>query len=128
MAEKLSAKARVKLGALEEARRKWDHVHSLVEKLVSASHRHQQSRSKTSGGSQEVQNLKIQLSRASYDMVRMLTDRGLAVLGEDAGQIAALIRQGGPIERRFRRMRELVGMMSMAIEQAEKVTRRGEKR
>ena len=110
MAGKLSPKARMRLGVLEEARRKWDHVHSLVERLVSAKEDHH--------------HLKNQISRASLAVGRLLADNGLPVIAEDVDQIAGLIRQGGPIERKFTRMRELVGRVRTGMELAESVTRK----
>ncbi len=110
MAHKISAKARMKLGVLEEARRKWDHVHSLVEKLVSAKEDHH--------------HLKSQIRRASLDVGRLLADNGLPFIAEDVDQITRLIRQGGPIERKFARMRELVGRVRAGMERAESATRK----
>ena len=123
VAHKLSAKARIRLGVLEEARRKWDRVHALVEKVVSASHS-EQSRRETGRGS-PVQHLVSQLSRASHDVSRLFADKGLEGLAQEAAQIADLIRRGGPIERHFARMRELVGTVSTAMELAERKAKKG---
>ena len=111
MADKLSAKALTRLGVLEEARRRWDHVYSLVERVVSAKEGHE--------------HLISQISRASQDVGRILAENGLVVIAENVDQIAALIRQGGPVERKFGRMRELVGTVRTGMEQAERVTKKG---
>ena len=111
MADKLSGKARAKLGALKEARRKWAHVHSLVERVVSAKQGHH--------------HLISQISRASQDVGQILADNGLLVLAEDANQLAALIKRGGSVERKFTKMRELVGAVRTGMEQAERVTDKG---
>ncbi len=112
MADKLSAKARVKLGALKKARQKWAHVHSLVERVVSAKQGHH--------------HLISQISRASQGVGKILADNGLLVLAEDANQIAALIKRGGAVERKFAKMRELVGTVRTGIERAERVTKKGD--
>ncbi len=109
MADKLSAKARAKLGALKEARRKWDHVHSLVERLVSTE--------------QGRHHLISQIGRASQDVREILADKGLPVLAEDAHEMTALINRGGSVDRKFTRMRELVGSVRTGMEQAERVTK-----
>ena len=110
MADKLSAKARARLCVLNEARRKWGRAHSLVERVVSAKQGHH--------------HLIRQISRASQDVGLILVENGLLNLAENANQIAALINRGGPIDRKFARMRELVGTVRTGLERAEKVTRR----
>ena len=114
MADKLSAKARAKLGALKEARRKWDHVHSLVERLVSTE--------------QGRHHLTSQISRASQDVREILADKGLPVLAEDANEMTALINRGGSVDRKFTRMRELVSTVRTGMERAERVTKKGRPR
>ena len=109
MADKLSAKARARLAALKEVRRKWGHAHSLVERVVSAKQGHH--------------HLISQISRASQDVGLILVENGFLGLAENANEIAALINRGGPIERKFTRMRELVGTVRNGLERAEKVTK-----
>jgi len=109
MAVKLSAKARARLHALKEARREWARAHSLVERVVSAKHGHH--------------HLISQISRASQDVGLILVENGFLGLAENANEIAALINRGGPIERKFTRMRELVGTVRNGLERAEKVTK-----
>jgi len=110
MADKLSAKARARLHVLREARRKWQGAHSLVERVVSAKQGHH--------------HLISQISRASQDVGLILVENGLLDLAENANQIAALINRGGPIERKFTRMRELVGEVRTGLERAERVTKK----
>ena len=110
MAHKLSAKARMRLGVLKEAREKWGHVHSLVEKVVSAKEGHN--------------HLIRQIIRASHDVGMILADNGFPEITESADQIVALINQGGPIERKFARMRELVGTVRTGLERVERATKK----
>ncbi len=112
MADKLSAKAQATLGALKEARRKWERVHSLVERVVSAKrgHHHQ---------------LMSQIRRASEDVGRIFADNGLPLLADHAHQIAVLIKRGGAVERKFPKMRELVGAVRAGMDRAERVTKKG---
>ncbi len=112
MADRLSAKAQATLAALKEARRKWDRVHSLVERVVSAKrgHHHQ---------------LMSQIRRASEDAARIFAQNSLALLAENAHQLAVLIKRGGAVERKFAKMRELVGGVRAGMDRAERVTKKG---
>ena len=110
MAGKLSAKARARLRVLKEARQKWGRAHSLMERVVSANQGHH--------------HLIRQIRRASQDVGLILVENGFRNLAEDANEIAALIKRRGPIERKFTRMRELVGTVRTGLERAEKVTKR----
>ncbi len=112
MADKLSPKAQATLAALKEARRKWERVHSLVERVVSAKrgHHHQ---------------LMSQIRRASEDAGRIFAQNSLPLLAENAHQIAVLIKRGGAVERKFSKMRELVGAVRAGMDRAERVTKKG---
>jgi hypothetical protein len=110
MEDKLSARARARLGVLKEAQQKWARAHSLVERVVSAKQGHH--------------HLIRQISRASQDVGLILVENGLLDLAENVNQIATLISRGGPIERKFTRMRELVGTVRNGLERAEKVTKK----
>ncbi len=112
MADRLSAKAQATLAALKEARRKWDRVHSLVERVVSAKrgYHHQ---------------LMSQIRRASEDAARIFAQNSLPLLAENAHQIAVLIKRGGAVERKFPKMRELVGAVRAGRDRAERVTKKG---
>jgi hypothetical protein len=110
MAVKLSAKARARLHALKEARREWARAHSLVERAVSAKQGHH--------------HLIRQISRASQDAGLILMESGFLGLAENANPIAALISQGGPMDWKFTRMRELVGTVRSGLERAENVTKK----
>ena len=111
MAHKLTAKARVRLGCLAEAQVKWQHVHSLVARLVS--------------GKEEVHPLKRQIARASQKVGQILSESGVTFLAEGANELAKLARGGGSIERKFRRIRELVGTVSAGMERAEGTIKKG---
>ena len=50
-------------------------------------------------------------------------ENGFLGLAENANESAGLSNRGGPIERKFTRMRELVGTVRNGLERAEKVTK-----
>ncbi len=106
MGSKLSNRAQMKLAALEEARRKWDRVHHLVEMVAT----------------QKVgQDMYLtQIRRASEDVGRVFLNNGYGPLADSAKQMALLVRRGGTIQSRVRSMREQVGSVRAGIERAEK--------
>lgn len=109
MAGKLSAKAQRKLAALEEAQRKWDRVHSLVERAASD----------PSG-----QGLVMrQIRRASEDVGRVFLNNGFTALAEATKQMTLLSSRGGSVEMRVRGMREIVGAVATSIERAAKAVK-----
>ena len=110
MANGLSAKARARLRVLKEVRRKWQGAHSLVERAAAAK--------------QDNHHLIRQISRASHDVGLILRENGFVNLAENVNQMAALINRGGPIERKLKRMRQLVGTVGTGLERAERVTKK----
>lgn len=110
MPRRLSATSQRKLVALGEARRKWDRVHSLVEKAGSAR------------GSQGL--LVRQIRQASDDVGRVFINNGFAALAEGAKQMGLVIQRGGSVQTRMRGMREVVGVVGASIERAEKAAKK----
>lgn len=106
MGSKLSTKAQNKLSALEEATRKWDRVHSLVEQVASA----------RSGQDMFLS----QIGRAARDVNRLFMNNGLGPLADNANQLAMLVRRGGSLTSKLRPMRDLVVAVRSGIERAEK--------
>ena len=106
MAGKLSAKAQRELAALEEARRKWDRVHSLVEKA---------------GSERSGQGLVFrQIRRASEDVGRIFINNGFTALAEATKRMALLTRRGASVQTKVRGMREIVGVVGTSIERTAK--------
>jgi len=106
MGSKLSANAQQKLSALEEARRKWDRIHGLVELAATQ---------KTG------QDMYLgQIRRAAQDVSRVFLNNGMGPLADGANQMALLVRRGGTIQSKLRAMREQVASVRGGIERAEK--------
>ena len=106
MAKKLSSKAQKKLDVLQEARRKWDRVRSLVEQAATQ---------KTG------QDMYLsQIRRTAEDVGRVFMAGGYGPLADGANQISLLVKRGGTLQSKLRSMRELVGTVHSGIERAEK--------
>ncbi len=112
MGSKLSSKALRILEALEEARRKWDRVHSLVEKVAVA---------RTS------QDMFLsQISRAAAEVNRLFMSNGLGPLADTANQLSMLVRRGGSMQSKVRSMREMVVSVRNGMERAQRAVRTAE--
>ena len=103
---KLSTKGQKKLDALDEARRKWDRIHSLVEMC----------------GSQPTgQDMYLgQIRRAAQDVGRVFMNSGNGPLADQANQMVLATKRGGTVQTKLRAMRELVVSVRGGIERAEK--------
>jgi hypothetical protein len=103
---KMSSTAQRKLDALDEARRKWDRIHSLVEMC----------------GSQPTgQDMYLgQIRRAAQDVGRVFMSSGNGPLADQANQMALATKRGGTIQTKLRAMRELVVAVRGGIERGEK--------
>lgn len=113
MASKLSAKTQQKLSALEEARRKWDRVHSLVELAAT----------QKTGTDMYLQ----QIRRTSEDVSRVFLNNGLGPLADGASEMALLVRRGGTLKAKLRSMREQVVVVKGGLERAETAVMEEEK-
>ncbi|UCG89262.1 MAG: hypothetical protein JSW71_12265 [Gemmatimonadota bacterium] len=110
---KLSANAQRKLDVLEEARRKWDRIHSLVE---------------MAGSQQTGQDMYVsQVRRAAEDVNRVFLSGGFGPLAEDAKQMALATKRGGTIRTKVNAMREIVALVRVGIERAEKAVHEEER-
>ena len=103
---KLSSKAQRKLDALDEARRKWDRIHSLV-KLCG---------SQASGHDMYLG----QIRRAAQDVGRVFMNSGNGPLADQANQMVLVTKRGGTVQTKMRGMRELVVSVRGGIERGEK--------
>jgi hypothetical protein len=101
---KLSANAQRKLDVLEEARRKWDRIHSLVE---------------LAGSQRTGQDMYVsQIRRAAEDVNRVFLNGGFGPLAEEAKQMALATKRGGTIRTKVNAMRELVVSVRTGMERA----------
>lgn len=104
MAGKLSAKAQQKLDLLEQARRKTDRLHSLVEQYVSTK--------------QEL--YASQAGRTATELGRALMQAGYGVMADYTNQIAMGAKRGGATQAKFRALRDAVAALRGGVERAEK--------
>jgi hypothetical protein len=119
----VSGKTRARLGALGEARVKWDHVRSLVEQATS---RHSMElmlgRAERSIGG----TLK-RIDRASRDVAELLVAHGFVRVSDDVREISQLARKGETIHRvALGRMKEVVVVVAQNLDLEELEIRRAE--
>ncbi len=112
MAAKLSGSAARQAEALEEARRKWDHVRALVERLAAG------------GAGESVVTLMKQVARAAADVGRVLENNGYGGLGQSAAELALVTQRAKLSQGKLRTMREQVAGVRSAIENAERLLHR----
>jgi hypothetical protein len=120
-AKKLSGRARAKLGALEAARHKWEHVRALVEQATAG-----QSGAFALGdrGGNQLRRLTRQIARAAFEASQLCADYGFSALAEDMKELPTLARRGEAIRRAaLLRMREVVGNVLAGMDRAEKKLR-----
>lgn len=121
---KISAKARAKLGALAEARQKWDHVHALVERAAS---RHSGVVMMGRGEQDGVAEAVKRVGRASKDVAELLAAHGFVLIADDAHELVQLARKGEGIQRAaLHRMKEIVVNVGQSLQVADVELRRGE--
>ena len=104
MGSKLSSKALKKLAALEEAKRKWDRVHALVEQAA------------TQPASLDV--LLRGCRHASEDVSRIFSNSGFGPLADAADGLRLVMRRAGAFSTKLGAMREVVGSVYTGIERA----------
>jgi hypothetical protein len=103
---RLSATAFRRLSGLEEARRKWDHVHALVEQVSTFA----------AAGSEMV--LMQQIGRAATDVGRVLDDCGYGALADSAAGLKMQMRRTNLTQMKIRTMRDTVAEVRSALDQA----------
>ena len=116
----LSGRARGRLNALDEIRRKWDHIHGLTQQIANY---HALMTIRKTGAFQSakdpVRTMMRQLTRAAADIGLLLADHGFALLAEEVQQMTALARLTGVVKKAtVYRMRELVALVYEGIELA----------
>src|SRR4026207_2218145 len=107
MGSKLSIKAQLQVGVLEEAKRKADRIHALIEQMI--------------GARVGQEGLLQPIGRAAVDLQRLLMNNGLGVMADASNQIAMLAKRGGSIQTKTRSFRELVNSIKSAIDTRTKV-------
>ena len=105
MGSKQDSSTEKKLEALEEAKRKWDRVRSLIERAAD----------RARGRDTWLR----QCQRASNDVARLLLMNGFGALASDASELAFQVKRGGRFESKVPSMREQVAKVSGGIERAE---------
>ncbi len=108
---KLSGAQMVKLESLEEARRKWDRVHKLVE-LAAASPNSQG-------------DLMRQCLRTSSEVGRFLSSNGFGALSSYALELAGVIKRPGTFPSKLGAMRDAVGKGYTGFDRARRDIQRG---
>lgn len=104
MGSKLSGTALQRMALLEEARRKWDRVRSLVEQAA------------TQPGTRD--SLLPQCRRAAEEVARIFSDAGFGALSDSGSQLAQLVGRGRNFEKRVGGARDLVGTVHAGIDRA----------
>jgi len=107
MAGKLSSDARMKIAAIEDARRQWDRIYALVEQLGSPS-------------AGDAQALSGQIARAAQSASRMFLTGGLGTMATESDQLAVLARRGGSLQTKIRMMREVVASVRLNMERSQR--------
>lgn len=114
---KLSPGARAKLGVLEEARAKWDHVRALVERAASR----KTGAFGVGGEAPSTGGDTIKpIGRAAIDVAELLAAQGFAQIADDVRELHTLARRGEAIPRSgLLRMKEVVSNVSHALQNAQ---------
>ncbi len=110
MGSKLSPADQQKLEALGEGKRKWDRIHSLVEKAASEERARE--------------TLMRQCHRNASAVGRFFGNNALGQLAQNANDLAFIIKRSGRFEARLGSMREAVGKGYAGIDQALSALRR----
>lgn len=104
MGSKLSPADQQKQEALGEGKRKWDRIHSLVEKAAS------EERARDT--------LMRQCHRNASAVGRFFANNALGQLAQNANDLAFILKRSGRFESRLGSMREAVGRGYAGIERA----------
>jgi hypothetical protein len=102
---RLSSTALRKLEGLEEARRKWDHVRSMVEQAA---------------GHKADMALLQRIGRTAADVGRVLDEAGYGAMSQSVAQLGMIVRRTTTSQSKIGTMRELVAAVRTGIDQAER--------
>ncbi|HEX9579475.1 MAG TPA: hypothetical protein VF970_00080 [Gemmatimonadales bacterium] len=107
MGSKLSSKGLKKMDVIDQARRRWDRVHGLVEQYAT----------------QKVgEDMYLgQIARASVEVSRGFMNAGWGVMADTANQLAMLAKRGLGKQMKVRAMRDFVSSLKAAMERQEKM-------
>lgn len=106
---KLSSTTMRKVEGLEEARRKWDHVKSLVEQAA---------------GHKADMSVMKRIGRTAADVGRVLDGAGYGALSQSVAQLGMIVRRTTTNQAKIRTMRELVAAVKTGIEQADRALKK----
>ncbi len=107
MAGKMSIAAQQEMVFFDEARKKMDRLHSLVEQVAAA---------KT--GQDQFMG---PITRTAVEVQRLFMNKGYGVMADTANQIAMNAKRGGGMNMKIRTFRELVNSIKAAMETRIKV-------
>ncbi len=102
MDSKQDASVEKKLEALDEAKRKWDRVRSMIERAAD----------RVTGRDTWLR----QCHRASNEVARLFITNGFSALADDATELAFQVKRGGRFESKVGGMREQVAKVSAGME------------
>ncbi len=102
---KLSSTTMRKVEGLEEARRKWDRVHSYVEQVA--------------GYKADMAAMK-RIGRTAADVGRVLDGAGYSGISQTVSELCMIVRRTTTSEAKIRTMRELVAAVRTGIDQAQR--------
>ncbi len=110
MGSKLSAADQGRVEALDEGKRKWDRIRSLVEKAA------MEERGR--------ETLLRQCHRNASTLARFFANNALGPLAQTANDLAFVVKRSGRLESRIGSIREVVGRGYAGIDQAQSRLRR----
>jgi hypothetical protein len=102
---RLSSTGMRKLEGLEEARRKWDHVRSMVEQA---------------GAQKADMSLMKRIGRTAADVGRVLDEAGYGGMSQSVAQLGMIVRRTTTSQSKIGTMRELVAAVRTGIDQAQR--------
>lgn len=107
MAGKLSIAAQQEMVFFEEAKKKIDHLHALIEQMAAA----------------KIGQVELMgpIGRAATDVQRVLMNGGYGVMADSANQITMNAKRGGGMNMKIRAFRELVNSIKAAMDTRIKV-------
>ena len=109
MAGKMSIGAQQEIAFFDEARKKVDHLHSLIEQLAATKVAAMQNQ------------FTSPITRTATDVQRILMNGGHGVMADSANQIVMNAKRGGGMNLKIRVFRELVNSIKAAMETRIKV-------
>ena len=107
MVGKLSIAAQQEMVFFDEARKKVDHLHSLIEQVAAAKANQQQ--------------FMGPIQRTATDVQRLFMNAGYGVMADSANQIGMQAKRGGGMNMKVRAFREIVNSIKSAMDTRVKI-------